>query len=64
MSANDAKQDQPVGGWLRIMLGITQMILAAAAVIVWLVSDLRLLAWWLAGAALLVTLISKLLYRK
>jgi hypothetical protein len=64
LPANDAKQNRLVGGWLRILLGIIQMVLAAAAVIVWLVSGRRPLAWWLAGAAVFVTLISRLLYRQ
>ena len=64
MPANDSVQNKLIGGWLRILLGITQMVLAAAAMIVWLVSGLRPLAWWLAGAAICVTIISRLLYRK
>jgi hypothetical protein len=39
------------------------MALAAAAVLVWLASGLRPLAWGLAGAALLTTLASRILYR-
>jgi hypothetical protein len=64
LPVNDAKQDKLAGGWLRTFLGIPQMVLAAAAVIIWLVPGLHLLAWCLAGDALFVTLISRLLYRQ
>lgn len=59
---NDPMRKKLVGGWLRMLLGIIQMALATAAVIVWLSAGLQPVVWPLAGAALLFTLISFVLY--
>lgn len=61
---NDPMRKKLVGGWLRMLLGIIQMALATAAVIVWLSAGLQPVVWSLAGAALLFTLISFVLYHR
>jgi len=60
---SESARQKFVGGWLRILLGIVQMTLAGAAVLLWLASGDKCLVWTLAGAAILVVLVSRLLYR-
>ena len=60
---SESARQKLVGGWLRILLGIVQMTLAGATVLLWLVDGSKRLVWTLAGAALIAVLISRLLYR-
>lgn len=50
-------------GWLRICLGTLQIMLAGAAVLLWASGANERLVWILAGAALIVVIISRALYR-
>lgn len=50
-------------GWLRIFLGSLQIILAGAAALLWASGANERIVWILAGATLIVVIISRALYR-
>ncbi|MDR3403980.1 MAG: hypothetical protein P4L99_15900 [Chthoniobacter sp.] len=56
-------QTRIVWGWLRAGLGIAQMALSVAAVIVWFRIGLQPLTWILAGSGMAVAATSQFLYR-
>jgi hypothetical protein len=61
MSASS--HDRLIGGWLRLLLGIAQQILALAAMVALLTAGLVPMTWVLVGMATAFTIISRWLYR-
>lgn len=60
---NEETRRKLTGGWLRVFLGVLQMLLAGAALMTWLAGGSERLVWTLAGTALLAVIISRALYR-
>jgi hypothetical protein len=60
---NDEPRDKLVWGWLRVLLGWAQMLLAAAALSSLAVGGQWRLSLMLAGGALAATALSLLIYR-
>jgi hypothetical protein len=55
-------KDLIVWGWLRLLLGATQVGLSAAAVLALFAVGLEMETWVLVGAAMLATCASRILY--
>ncbi len=60
---SDGWRHRLVWGWLRLLLGWTQMALAAAALVALFTVGFRPVTWALAAGATVATVISLLIYR-
>lgn len=60
---DDDTRHKLIWGWLRFFLGMAQMFLTTAALIVLVFSGVHLVTWILVGAATTATIISRILYR-
>lgn len=60
---NDEARHRLVWGWLRVLLGWAQMVLAAAAVVALLAVGFHPVTWVLAAGAVVTTITSRLIYR-
>lgn len=60
---NEDARHKFVRGWLRVLLGWAQMMLAAAAVVALLAVGFHPMTWVLAAGAVVTTITSRLIYR-